>query len=54
MLLPGIYGGYARVDKQVFKGVMSIGYNPYFGNKMKTMVIFRAVPYFMIGSLHLS
>ena len=34
----GIYLGFARLGSEVYKAVVSIGWNPYFENKEKTVV----------------
>ena len=40
----GIYYGYASIDNgDVHKMVMSIGWNPYYHNKHKSMVICKIV-----------
>ncbi|XP_050526592.1 putative riboflavin kinase isoform X2 [Daktulosphaira vitifoliae] len=39
-MIPGVYFGWAQVDKSpVYKMVMSIGWNPFFKNKEKSMEI---------------
>lgn len=36
---PGVYIGWAKVDNgDVYKGVLSIGWNPFYGNKEKSVV----------------
>jgi riboflavin kinase len=43
----GIYFGWAQVNRSpVYKMVTSIGWNPYFGNQVKSMVSFY-VKYFL-------
>jgi hypothetical protein len=37
-LQTGIYFGWATLGGKVFKAVLSIGYNPYFENKEKSLV----------------
>ncbi|CAM9696379.1 unnamed protein product, partial [Ectocarpus sp. 8 AP-2014] len=34
----GIYYGYAMLDGTVYPSVISVGWNPYFDNKSKTVV----------------
>ena len=34
----GIYYGWASLEKQIYKMVMSIGWNPFFKNDKKSMV----------------
>ncbi|CAN0237973.1 unnamed protein product, partial [Ectocarpus sp. 12 AP-2014] len=34
----GIYYGYAMLDGTVYPAVISVGWNPYFDNKSKTVV----------------
>ncbi|XP_043278449.1 riboflavin kinase [Venturia canescens] len=36
-LAPGIYYGWTSVDDQVYKGVLSIGWNPFYKNEKKSM-----------------
>lgn len=33
----GIYFGFAQIDEVIYKMVMSIGWNPYYNNKTKSM-----------------
>lgn len=36
----GIYYGWASLEKQIYKMVMSIGWNPFYKNDKKSMVRF--------------